>query len=129
MEIIYVRHQDEELVADSPGWQIHDAIAPMPGDMIFDKHYNSAFKDTGLQAYLDKQGIDRLILMGMATNFCVDTTIKVAFELGYQLAVIKDGTSTSDCGELSARSLVDYHETIWDGRFAQVDTLENILRG
>lgn len=129
IEVIYVRHSDEELVEGSPGWDIHASVAPMPGEKIVDKHFNSAFKGTDLQAYLEKQGIEKLIIMGMATNFCVDTTIKVAFELGYQLAVIKEGTTTSFAGNLSVMDLIDHYQSIWSWNFAQVDTLENILRG
>lgn len=67
--------------------------------------------------------------MGMATNLYVDTTVKVAFEYGYQLAIIKDGTTTGFTGNLSPKNLIDQYQMIWDGRFAQVDTLENIIRG
>ena len=42
-----------------------------------------------LQTYLDSQAIEHLIIIGMATDYCIDTTVKVAFEFGYDLAVIK----------------------------------------
>ena len=129
IEVIYVRHNDEEFVTGSSGWEIHPAVAPLVGEKIFDKRYNSAFKDTDLQAYLEEQGIERLIIMGMSTNFCIDTTIKVAFELGYTLAVVEDGTTTPYTADLPAKELIDQYETIWSWSFAQVDTLENILRG
>ena len=127
IEIVYVRQNDEEFAPGSPGWEIHPAVAPLADEKIVDKQYSSAFKDTDLKAYLDEQGIERLILLGMSTNFCIDTTIKVAFELGYTLAVIKDGTTTPYTADLPAKELIDQYETIWSWSFAQVDTLENIL--
>ncbi|WP_105145190.1 cysteine hydrolase family protein [Streptococcus suis] len=129
IEVIYIRHHDQELVKDTPDWEIHPLVAPLENEMIFDKTFNSAFKETGLHSYLQKQKINKLIIMGMATNFCIDTTIKVAFELGYKVAVLQDGTTTSYSGKLDARDLIDHYQNIWSWNFAQVDTLENIIRG
>ncbi|MEY8701158.1 cysteine hydrolase family protein [Streptococcus ferus] len=127
VEVIHVRHRSEELVEGSLAWQIHESVAPLAGEVIIDKTYNSAFKETELQAYLDEQGIEQLIIMGMSTNFCIDTTIKVAYELGYQLAVIRDGTTTGFSGKVDLKGLIDQYETIWSWNFAQVDTLAHIL--
>ncbi|NQP31962.1 cysteine hydrolase [Streptococcus suis] len=129
IEVIYIRHHDQELVKDTPDWEIHPLVAPLENEMIFDKTFNSAFKETGLHSYLQKQKINKLIIMGLATNFCVDTTVKVAFEYGYQLAIIKDGTTTGYTGKMDAKDLIDHYQNIWSWNFAQVDTLENILRG
>lgn len=64
----------------------------------------------------------------MAANYCIDTTIKVAFELGYNVTVIKGGTTTFDDMKITAEQLVEYYENIWNGRFAQVVELENMLK-
>lgn len=129
IEIIYVRQNDEELVKGTADWEIHSIVAPLASEKIFDKTFNSAFKETGLHAYLQEKGIEQLIIMGMATNFCIDTTIKVAFELGYKVAVIQDGTTTGYSGNLDTKDLIDHYQNIWSWNFAQVDRLENIIRG
>ncbi|CYU85669.1 isochorismatase hydrolase [Streptococcus suis] len=129
IEVIHVRHHDQELVKGTADWEIHSIVAPLASEKIFDKTFNSAFKETGLHAYLQEKGIEQLIIMGMATNFCVDTTVKVAFEYGYQLAIIKDGTTTGYSGKLDAKDLIDHYQNIWSWNFAQVDKLENIIRG
>ncbi|WP_029186833.1 cysteine hydrolase family protein [Streptococcus suis] len=129
IEIIYVLQNDEELVKGTADWEIHSTVAPLASEKIFDKTFNSAFKETGLHAYLQEKGIEQLIIMGMATNFCIDTTIKVAFELGYKVAVIQGGTTTGYSGKLDAKDLIDHYQNIWSWNFAQVDTLENIIRG
>lgn len=129
IEIIYVRHHDQELVKGTADWEIHSIVAPLASEKIFDKTFNSAFKETGLHAYLQEKEIEQLIIMGMATNFCIDTTIKVAFELGYKVAVIQDGTTTGYSGKLDAKDLIDHYQNIWSWNFAQVDRLENIIRG
>lgn len=129
IELIYVRHHDQELVKGTADWEIHSTVVPLASEKIFDKTFNSAFKETGLHTYLQEKGIEQLIIMGMATNFCIDTTIKVAFELGYKVAVIQDGTTTGYSGKLDAKDLIDHYQNIWSWNFAQVDTLENIIRG
>ncbi|HFI0235553.1 TPA: cysteine hydrolase family protein [Streptococcus suis] len=129
LEVIHVRHHDQELVKGTADWEIHSTVAPLASEKIFDKTFNSAFKETGLHTYLQEKGIEQLIIMGMATNFCIDTTIKVAVELGYKVAVIQDGTTTGYSGKLDAKDLIDHYQNIWSWNFAQVDTLENIIRG
>lgn len=129
LEVIHVRHHDKELIKGTADWEIHSTVAPLASEKIFDKTFNSAFKKTGLHAYLQEKGIEQLLIMGMATNFCIDTTIKVAFELGYKVAVIQDGTTTGYSGKLDAKDLIDHYQNIWSWSFAQVDTLENIIRG
>ncbi|HEM3522672.1 cysteine hydrolase [Streptococcus suis] len=129
LEVIHVRHHDQELVKGTADWEIHSTVVPLASEKIFDKTFNSAFKETGLHIYLQEKGIEQLIIMGMATNFCIDTTIKVAFELGYKVAVIQDGTTTGYSGKLDAKDLIDHYQNIWSWNFSQVDTLENIIRG
>ncbi|HFU4450573.1 TPA: cysteine hydrolase family protein [Streptococcus suis] len=129
IEVIHVRHHDQELVKGTADWEIHSTVAPLASEKIFDKTFNSAFKETGLHTYLQEKGMEQLIIMGMATNFCIDTTIKVAFELGYKVAVIPDGTTTGYSGKLDAKDLIDHYQNIWSWNFAQVDKLENIIRG
>ncbi|WP_074412735.1 isochorismatase family protein, partial [Streptococcus suis] len=75
LEVIHVRHHDQELVKGTADWEIHSIVAPLASEKIFDKTFNSPFKETGLHAYLQEKGIEQLIIMGMATNFCIDTTI------------------------------------------------------
>lgn len=64
----------------------------------------------------------------MATNYCIDTTVKVAFEFSYDLAVIKNGTTTFAEREITAEQLIQHYESTWNGRFAQVADLEEILK-
>lgn len=128
IEVIYVRHNDDELLTGSHGWEIYDGVAPKAGEKIFDKQYNSAFKETALQEYLTGQEISILVIIGMATDYCIDTTVKVAFELGYQVTIPKNGTTTFDSDFLTAKQLQKHYEAIWHNRFAKVKTIEEILK-
>lgn len=124
VEVVYVRHDGgagDELEAGSPGWRIHRAVSPEPGEKIFDKTYNSAFKSTGLKDYLDGRGISRIFLAGMQTEYCIDATCKAAFEYGFSLVVPSGATTTFKNEYLSGEKLVEFYERkIWNGRFAEV---------
>ena len=80
IEVIYVRHKSDSLVPGTKGWQIHEAVAPKEGEKIIEKTHPSSFKDTDFDADLKERGIDNLIIVGMQVEYCVDTTIRVAFE-------------------------------------------------
>lgn len=130
-DIIYVRHDDgkgSELEKGTLGWQIYSEIAPAADEQIIDKNYNSAFKDTSLQVYLQSRAITDLIIVGLQTEYCIDATIKAAFELGYSIHIPRQMTTTFDNDYLSAHDLIDYFETkIWDKRYASVCSFEEVL--
>lgn len=58
IEVIYIRHHDQELVKGTADWEIHSSVAPLASEKIFDKTFNSAFKETSLHEYLQEQGIE-----------------------------------------------------------------------
>lgn len=130
-EAVYVRHdggEGDELQRGLPGWEITREIAPQDGERVFDKRFNSAFRDTALQAYLQTQGIRRLVVCGMQTEYCIDTSVKVAFELGYDLVIPSGAVTTFDNPFLTGAKLNQYYERmIWNGSFARVLPMEEAL--
>jgi nicotinamidase-related amidase len=131
VEVVYVRHNEDDpkgLLLGSPAWQVHAAIAPESGEKIFDKRYSSAFKDTGLDEYLRGKGIKTLVIAGMQTEYCIDATIKSAFERGYELYMPEGGSTTYNNKLATADRLVSYYEKdIWNHRFADVISLDEAL--
>jgi nicotinamidase-related amidase len=123
-EVIYVRHNEDDkdgLFLGSPAWQVHSAIAPKKGERIFDKRFSSAFKNTGLDEYLRGRGIKTLVVCGMQTEYCIDATIKSAFERDYAVFMPEGGSTTYDNRLATADKLVAFYEkAIWNGRFADV---------
>jgi isochorismate hydrolase len=57
---------------------------------VFRKHVNSAFIGTGLEAYLQTQGIRDLVLVGLTTDHCVSTSARMAANLGFAVTVVAD---------------------------------------
>ncbi|WP_028974806.1 cysteine hydrolase family protein [Spirochaeta cellobiosiphila] len=130
IEVIYVQHNDDEdLSKGSTGWQICTAIEPRPSEKIFHKRYNSAFKNTGLKEYLDQKGIQQLLLTGMQTEYCVDTSLKVAFEYGFNI-IIPELTNTTISNEyFTGERIYEYYNfKIFDKRFGVVQKLDDIIK-
>ena len=124
IEVIYVRHDDgpgSELERGTEGWEICGEVAPLAGEKIFEKQYNSAFLKTGLKEYLDGKNVKTIILVGMQTEYCIDATCKSAFEQGFQV-ITPEGTNTTFDNEFLSgkKSYEFYMEKIWNGRFARV---------
>src|SRR5690625_3789744 len=65
-------------------------ISPEPEDLIVDKHHFSGFHDTDLHERLQERGIKTLVLVGVATNVCVDSTLRDGFFLGYHIVLVED---------------------------------------
>lgn len=126
--ILFVRHDGgagDTLAKGEPGWQIAKAI-DIRDERIIDKNYNSAFKDTNLENELKRLHVNELVLVGMQTEYCVDATLKSAFEKGFSCHVIKGCTSTVDNPWFKAEQLIDFYErAIWPS-FAKLITIEEI---
>jgi nicotinamidase-related amidase len=97
--IIYLQHFDatyEPLMKGAAGWRIHDGVAPKPGELVIEKTASDGFYQTGLQSELDRLGVERLVVCGLQTEFCVDTTCRAAFSRGFEVVLAADAHSTTD---------------------------------
>lgn len=132
VEVIYIQHSDdigEELEPNTEAWQIYKDIRPDDNETVINKHYNSAFRGTRLKEYLEEKGIHQLIITGMQTEYCVDTTCKVAFEYGYKLIMPEKTNTTFDNGSMLAEDLYTYYNfNIFKGRFAIVEDIEKTIQ-
>ncbi len=119
--VIYVRHNgsriEHPLHPDNPGWPIHPAIAPADGELIVDKREPDSFYETTLQQELEARGIKKLVIAGIQTDLCVDTTCRRAYSLDYQITLVSDAHSTWGSGDLSAAQIVAHHNKMLGGWF------------
>ncbi|MEN9753119.1 MAG: hypothetical protein RL670_810 [Actinomycetota bacterium] len=94
--VIWVQHNDEEILVDTPGWQIVPELVPAEGEPKVHKSYRSSFEDTTLDQVLQDLKVGHVYLCGMQTNFCVRNTLHAALERGYDVTVLADAHTTTD---------------------------------
>ena len=132
IEVIYVRHDDgpnEELTKGTEGFEIYEKFQPKGQEKIFDKHVNSAFKDTGLLEYLRQKEENTIIIVGLQTDYCIDATIKSGFEHGFKMIVPTNANSTVDNQYMTAeQSYHYYNEFMWNKRYAECISFEETLK-
>jgi nicotinamidase-related amidase len=115
----------------TPGAEIHPDLLPRPGEGLFTKHFPSCFRETPLLEHLREQCIQVLVIAGMMTQMCIDTTTRAAADLGFACRVAHDacaartqtfGGVTVPAEQVHAAFLAALH-----GTFAQVLSVEDIL--
>lgn len=130
VEVIYVQHDDGPGTGFSAGdedYEIAPQVAPLKGEKIYCKTINSCFGNKEFAAYLEDE--DTLMIVGLQTNFCIDATIKSAFERGYKVLVPQDANSTFDNDYMDRETTYRYYnEMMWPKRFAECITVDEAVR-
>lgn len=121
VSVIFVQHDGgtgHPLEKPLAGWHIHPATGYRDGDLVVEKRNCDSFQDTRLDALLKAQHVTTLVVAGMATDYCVDTTCRRAYSLGYAVILARDAHSTFAHGDLSAAQIVAHHNAILGSEFA-----------
>ena len=97
LPIIHVRHSstnpESKLYKSRPGFEFNDYVTPLENEMVLTKEVNSAFIGTNLENILIKSHIDTLVIVGMTTNHCISTTVRMSGNLGFDTYLISDSTA------------------------------------
>lgn len=98
--IVYIQHinppDDTFFIEETFGCEISERIKPLPDDKVIVKYYPNSFLETDLNSYLKENNIKKLIVCGMMTHMCVDTTVRAAMDYGYEVDLVADGCATMD---------------------------------
>jgi nicotinamidase-related amidase len=121
-----------------------DPLAPRAGEPVFTKTSHNAFTTTGLQQLLTKHGVTELVICGIKTEQCCETTARLASDLGYLVTFVSEATATSpiahrdappeqtadellaDPRTLTAGAVIERTEYALAGRFATIATIEEV---
>jgi len=82
------------LICGEPGSDIVPELAPADGEIVIEKPGKGSFYNTGLQAALDRVGATHLVMTGVTTEVCVQTTIREANDRGYECLLVEDATES-----------------------------------
>lgn len=109
--VVFVRHCDGDAAPGSRAWQVLSELAVEAADRHVDKTACDSFADTDLLQQL--AGTGTLYICGLATEFCVDTTLRAALSRGFDVVALSDAHTTGDRPHLSARHVIEHHNWIW----------------
>ena len=130
VEVIFVQHDAGEGSGFSVGdedFEIDPRVAPKDGEKVFVKTINSCFGNRDFKAYMEQQEDKRLMVIGLQTNYCIDATVKSAFERGFDVIVPEGTNSTFDNNYMTGETTVAYYnEDVWDG-VADLPTFEEAM--
>ena len=119
VEVIFVQHdagKGSGLSVGDEAFEIIDRIRPEQGEKVFVKTINSCFGNKDFKAYMKSQKDKRLMIVGLQTNYCIDATVKSAFERGYDVIIPEGTNSTFDNDYMTGETAVRYYnEDVWDG--------------
>ncbi len=135
--IVRVFHTD----AEPPGNAFHpdsglirplDGLAPYDAAVTFHKHRHSALAGTALPIWLRERGINRLIVAGIRTEQCCETTTRHASDEGFEVDYVTEATLTFDMqtpsgATLTAAQITERTATVLAGRFATLCTVDQAL--
>jgi nicotinamidase-related amidase len=107
-------------------YQIHFAVAPQPGEPAARQHRYDAFLDSGLREILDREGVETVVVAGIASPWCVDNAVRRANGLGYRVILAKDAHGCTDGKTLPAATIAQHHNEILAAYFAEVKHVDEI---
>ena len=107
------RIKEAKVTQTKSGLQDGKSIPPL----FQKKETPDAFHKTTLHQKLKSKGIEKLVITGLQTEYCIDTTCRRAYSLGYDVVLVKDAHSTWDSSNLTAEQIIGHHNRVLGGWF------------
>ncbi|OZG70163.1 cysteine hydrolase [Hahella sp. CCB-MM4] len=109
--VILIQHEEGSgpLQFGAEGWQLAADLDVSLEDERVRKQSPNSFYETELHSILQEKKISRLVICGLQTDFCVDTTVRQALALGFEVVLVSDCHSTADNGILTAKQIIAHH--------------------
>jgi len=109
--VVIIQHESNEglLVHGSRGWELAPQLQIAATDTMLRKTATDSFHRTELEAILNRHGVSELVICGMQSDFCVDSTTRRALALGFPVVLVSDGHTTLDNKHLTAVQITQHH--------------------
>ena len=111
---------------DAPTAELHPALDVAPNDLVIDKTRYGAFHGTDLAHQLRERGIDTVIISGIATNICCETTAREASQHDFRVVFLSDATATQEMNGVPAHDLQRATLASLGMVFAQIATINDV---
>lgn len=115
------------------GAEIHESVRPGPDEAVFRKHYPNSFRDTPLLEHLRAAGVSELVIAGMMTHMCIDTTVRAAADLQFRCSLAHDACATRalsfEGARVSAQDVQTAYLAALNGLFAKVVPAHELCAG
>ncbi|MFS2221614.1 cysteine hydrolase family protein [Pantoea sp. B65] len=118
--VIFVQHTGPEgtpLAHGGEMWQIAAELQREAHDFYLTKTRPSCFFQTSLLSLLQEKGITQLVVAGMQSDYCVDTTCRAGRDLGIEMVLASDAHTTFANGVLSTEQIIAHHNKLLSGPF------------
>ena len=101
LHVVHIRHLSVRpgstyFIPGTKGAEIHANVQPLQNEKIVTKNYPNGFRETDLHDYLQEQQIEHLVISGMMSHMCVDSTARAGKDLGYRITIAEDSCATKD---------------------------------
>ena len=115
--VICIQHEEPDcpLAHGTPGWQLYARLEARPDDIRIRKTTPDSFLRTELQARLESLGVDSVVICGLQSEYCVDSTARGALARGYPVTLASDAHATMDNGVLKAAQISAHHNATLAG--------------
>ncbi|MFP5287855.1 MAG: cysteine hydrolase family protein [Thermoanaerobaculia bacterium] len=134
LPVFFILHTDPDpgFERDSPLVKVMDFLSPRETEPVILKDTRNAFTSTDLQKRLDAKGVRRVVVTGISTEQCCETTTRVAADLGYDVDFVTEATRTfpialPDGGEMSTDEIVLRTEAVLRNRFARIARVDELV--
>lgn len=138
LPVYHVRHLSVRpgatfFIPGTKGAEIHPSVAPAAGEAVIEKNFPNSFRATELKQRLDAAGVKQLVVAGMMTQMCVDSSVRAAADLGYKVTLLSDACATRALGfggeSVPAAQVQRAFLAALNGLFAKVQPTDEYLKG
>ncbi|HEV8272257.1 MAG TPA: cysteine hydrolase family protein [Chitinophagaceae bacterium] len=91
-----VRPGSTYFIPGTEGAEIHANVQPLQNEKIVTKNFPNGFRETDLHDYLQEQQIEHMVICGMMSHMCIDSTARAGRDLGYRITIAEDACTTKD---------------------------------
>jgi nicotinamidase-related amidase len=133
--VIHIKHLfNTSGYQEDKAWlnDFYSLVKPVENEAVIEKRFPNSFLETSLQEELEKLGAKDLVIVGMMTHMCVDTTVRMAQNYGYKVTVIDDACTTKSLTYENEAIPADTVHKVFiaslNGKFAQIEKTDSFIQ-